>query len=335
MTVSETLVSVVVRATAVLAAGVIAGALLRFGEPRIRHRLWAATLVGAVVAGVGGWLISLAGWQWDAGVFIPTSFRSSPRAALFILLAWGAGAAVLAGRTFRGLVSAARLGSRAWPLTDATWTAWLASVAREYGGMAPPRLLVSEVASVPLTIGLHQPAIILPAACASWTTARRRAVLLHELSHVRRRDCAMELLVQLVCAVYWFHPGVWWVARQLRLAREQACDAAVVAAGTPADEYAEHLVALLRSAAPTVLAIGAALGRQSALEARLIALAEAASPRARSSAHPVTALAPLGLAILVSLWSPPNQVAPAASTVARPHAKTRCDCSLKHHRTPD
>ena len=144
----------------------------------------------------------------------------------------------------------------------------------------------------------------------------------------------MELFVQLVCAVYWFHPGAWWVARRLRLAREQACDAAVLRAGTSAIEYAEHLVELLRSAAGVPPAeFGVALGRQAALEARLVALARVAHPHAGPSARRLAALAPLGLAILFGLWSPLRRAAPGPSVGGTLHAKTACDCSKKHHQT--
>src|SRR5262249_27507900 len=147
--------------------------------------------------------------------------------------------------------------------------------------------------------------------------------------------CAMELFVQLVCAVYWFHPGAWWVARRLRLAREQACDAAVLGAGTPAIEYAEHLVAVLRGAAGvSVGAFGVPLGRHAALEARLTALTRVPRSPAGRSARLAAAFAPVGLAVLFGLWSPVDRATsrPAISSIV--HAKQRCACK-KHHQPPN
>ena len=54
----------------------------------------------------------------------------------------------------------------------------------------------------------------------------------------RRYDCLTQTLAFAACAMYWFHPGVWWVARRLRIERELACDDRVIAAGSGCREYA-------------------------------------------------------------------------------------------------
>jgi beta-lactamase regulating signal transducer with metallopeptidase domain len=57
-----------------------------------------------------------------------------------------------------------------------------------------------------------------------WTLDRRRAVLLHELAHVRRRDLVGHTIGRFACALYWFHPLVWTAAKRLRSESERACD---------------------------------------------------------------------------------------------------------------
>jgi hypothetical protein len=106
-----------------------------------------------------------------------------------------------------------------------------------------------------------------------WDNEQLRIVLLHELGHVRARDWAFNLIGRVVCALYWFHPGVWWVARGLREDCELACDDRVIAAGVRRSDYAE----LLMSAA-------IALRGESITGTPALALSERRGLRARLSA---------------------------------------------------
>ena len=67
-------------------------------------------------------------------------------------------------------------------------------------------------------------------------------MLLHELAHVARFDCLAQWAACAMRAVYWMHPGAWWLVSRLRLDREFACDDLVLAAGAPPVEYARHLL---------------------------------------------------------------------------------------------
>src|SRR5262245_41587450 len=69
----------------------------------------------------------------------------------------------------------------------------------------------------------------------------------HELTHVKRRDCLMQALAQLACAVYFFNPLVWFAAWRLRVERELACDDHVLETGAKASDYASRLVEIARS----------------------------------------------------------------------------------------
>ena len=58
-------------------------------------------------------------------------------------------------------------------------------------------------------------------------------MLCHELLHVRRRDWPGIVGEELLRAVFWFHPAMWWALEQVHLSREQVVDQLVVAR-TPA-----------------------------------------------------------------------------------------------------
>jgi hypothetical protein len=134
---------------------------------------------------------------------------------------------------------------------------------------------------IPAVFGVFRPTVLIPAGADDWPEQRRRVVLLHELAHVKRRDCLTQLLAQLACVVYWFNPPAWLVARQLRIERERACDDLVLTAGQRPSEYADHLLEMVRTlrsrACPSFAAV--AMAKKSNFEHRLLAILDAARPR--------------------------------------------------------
>ena len=65
----------------------------------------------------------------------------------------------------------------------------------------------------PLTFGFRAPVILLPASLRSQPVPIQRAVLAHELWHVRRRDWFWTVCEEVVRAALWFHPGIWICSR--------------------------------------------------------------------------------------------------------------------------
>ncbi|MES2792980.1 MAG: M56 family metallopeptidase [Planctomycetota bacterium] len=89
---------------------------------------------------------------------------------------------------------------------------------------------VSSSIWTPLVTGLFRPVILLPPAVVrSLNSGELKAVLIHELQHVVRRDFMQECALVLVQILYFFHPCVWLANRQLRRLREQSCDEATIA----------------------------------------------------------------------------------------------------------
>lgn len=76
----------------------------------------------------------------------------------------------------------------------------------------------------PVTFGLRRPIVLLPRRFAELSSAAQQAVLCHELLHATRRDWAWTLAEECVRTLFWFHPGVRYVLRQTRLAREEIVD---------------------------------------------------------------------------------------------------------------
>jgi beta-lactamase regulating signal transducer with metallopeptidase domain len=82
-------------------------------------------------------------------------------------------------------------------------------------------------ATTPMLVGLFRPKIILPE--REYSDAQLQAVLLHELTHLRRKDVLIKWLSVLACALHWFNPIVWLVRREMDKACELSCDEAVIA----------------------------------------------------------------------------------------------------------
>jgi HEAT repeat protein len=170
-----------------------------------------------------------------------------PSAAGIALLLWAMGAIALLGRLGLDLYRVRDLTRRARSWGSKEDRALGRLLAAKLGIRRRVRLLESEEVSVPVTWGLRVPAVIFPAGAATWTSERKRVVLLHELAHIRRWDYAVHLMVEVACAIYWFNPLVWLAARLNSLEQERACDDQALNVGVRSDIYAEHLVDIART----------------------------------------------------------------------------------------
>jgi len=95
---------------------------------------------------------------------------------------------------------------------------------REIIGGRRVTVLISERISTPLCVGVFPRKVFVPAAWEGWTFECRTTVLKHELAHIDRHDGILQGLQILTQAVYFCHPLVWFLGRQLREYREMACD---------------------------------------------------------------------------------------------------------------
>lgn len=127
----------------------------------------------------------------------------------------------------------------------------------------------------PMTWGVYRPWVGLPAEARTWEPAKLRAVLAHELAHVKRRDCLVEWLCQLSLAMQWWNPLVWLACRQLRIERENACDDLVLELGIASKPYAD---AVLETAASKYLCVPA-IAQAGNLERRLLRILDRKVPR--------------------------------------------------------
>jgi TonB family protein len=130
----------------------------------------------------------------------------------------------------------------------------------------------------PVTFGILRPVILLPSPLAERGEDIQRAVLSHELFHVRRRDWGWLLIEEAICAVFWFNPAIWWLVSRIHLAREVVVDELAVLATGRRRAYVEALMAF---ADDTSLAPAAAFGSRPQLFNRIVMLSKEAGMSSR------------------------------------------------------
>lgn len=130
----------------------------------------------------------------------------------------------------------------------------------------------------PVTFGLRRPVVLLPTELTARSEEIQRAVLSHELFHVKRRDWGWLVVEEIVCALLWFNPAIWWLVSRLQLAREVVVDELAVLATGRRRAYVEALMAF---ADRTSLAPVAAFGSRTQLFNRIVLLSKEAGMSSR------------------------------------------------------
>jgi murein DD-endopeptidase MepM/ murein hydrolase activator NlpD len=170
-----------------------------------------------------------------------------PHWSLWLLLLWIAGVLITSGKW---LVENGRVYWQiraASPVQDPEWTGLLDDLKATTGIIRSVQIRFSSTVSFPLVFGWLRPVILLPDSAKDWPVERRRAILLHELSHIRRYDNLSQIIATVAAIVYWFNPLAWIALRRLKTDRELACDDRVLGTGVLPSAYAGHLLAVIQN----------------------------------------------------------------------------------------
>jgi beta-lactamase regulating signal transducer with metallopeptidase domain/predicted nucleic acid-binding Zn-ribbon protein len=209
-------------------------------------------------------------------------------------MTWALGCVAALGLLALSLFRVQRLSRDSDELIDDEWQSSTSSISARFGLSPAPRLIVSERVTSPMAGGLFRPTVFLPSGAQQWEKERRDVVLTHEIAHLASRDPLRHLLVRIGVACYWFHPLAWLAAHRATVCREQACDEAVLAAGTRPSAYARVLLELAESLGSGAAPITALpMAQRSNLEKRVMTILN--NDVRRSSAR-VWQLAAVGLA---------------------------------------
>ncbi len=128
------------------------------------------------------------------------------------------------------------------------WRMFITRIAGQMSIKKKVNIWVSELVSSPVTIGFLKPVILVPlAAINHLTPPQLEAVLLHELSHIKRSDYFINLIINLIQAVLYFNPFVKAFVRIVEREREKSCDEMVLQFQYESHEYASALLTLERT----------------------------------------------------------------------------------------
>ena len=279
-------------ATKLAVSVVLAGAAWvvqrRVGRPAVSHGLWLLVLVTLLVPAVVSLPVLPAepvvqpATPGVGGGDFPLPGESRPFSALAVpglVIAWLLGTAGLLGRTLARTVRFQRTLRSASRPAPAALQREAAAIGRVLGLARTPEVHTTgpQVAPMVWWAGGKVRVLVPTFLPAELDRDQLRAVLAHELAHVRRRDHLVRWLEWLACSVFWWNPVSWWSRRQLRIAEEACCDRLALNAGRFCPRtYANALLLVVAKASeppgfrpppPASAAIG--VGRTRVLETRL------------------------------------------------------------------
>jgi len=334
-------IELVLKTSAVLVSAVIATSMLRRAASATRHLVWSMAIISVLLAPL---IIRLAprvpvlpGVPEVPKVWFQADYSEVPEVPRVPGIEHSEPFGTQPNEAVGTIGTFGTLGT----LVVLSWflVCWLLSGLSVWRGSRPaPESWINEARAIAARVGLQQPVnvrhmtrdgsphvagllrsvVMLPPSASSWTIDARHAALVHELTHIRRRDRLMLAFSQLACAIYWFNPLVWRAAAALARERERACDDEVLRLGAKPSDYAALLLDLAKSATRSwTPATALSMARPSAMEGRLISiLADVARTPHRSTRWLVgVALVALTTAILgaqvATPSAPPKAVRPA------------------------
>ena len=321
---SSAILSIIVKATVVCGAALVATHLARQSRAALRHLLLATALLllpilpllsiglparelripmtdttriefGSAEIPIAVVVPATALVEPPVAVSAPRSWRSLSALGLGI---WLLGVVAIALPVVSGFIHLRRVRRNGLPWRSGQGMVSALAAARGIGSRID--VLLDETVVGPMTSGVIRPAIVLPMDSRDWDNEELRRAVVHELEHIRRRDWLTLCVARSVCALYWFHPLVWMAWRQLRLEAEKACDDAVLREAAP-EVYADQLVMLAERMAATATPSAVAMASRSDLSARISAVLDDRQARGRAGLRSIVTATFTGGLLLIGV----------------------------------
>lgn len=177
--------------------------------------------IGSVEPSSGAYAPPAEGWQ--------AVIAALGRTTWLISLIWGLGFSWLGVRYAQALRATARLKHEGTGPVPADWEMRFRLWIERLGADPRATILQSSRITTPLTIGTLKPIILVPTGFfLRLPIDQAEAILIHEIAHICRQDYLLGLVQAMICNIFFFHPAIAYLSRQIDIEREYACDARVV-----------------------------------------------------------------------------------------------------------
>ena len=177
-----------------------------------------------------------------SGAPAAASLSAQPTAMLWLVELWFLGVLVLSLRTAGGLLLIERMRRKEIkPIGQELYERCMA-LQRRMGLDRVIRYCECHRLDAPAVLGWFRPVVLLPMrALTGMDEQQIEAVIAHELAHIRRLDCFVNLFQIAVETLLFYHPAVWWVSQRVRAERENCCDDEAISICGDAVVYARAL----------------------------------------------------------------------------------------------
>jgi beta-lactamase regulating signal transducer with metallopeptidase domain len=170
------------------------------------------------------------------------SGTAQPMAMLWLVEAWFLGVLLLSLRTAGGLFLIEKMRRKEIKPVGGELYERCMALQRRMGLDRLIQYCECHRLEAPVVLGWFRPVVLLPVrALTGLTKEQIAAVIAHELAHIRRLDCFVNLFQIAAETLLFYHPAVWWVSQQIRAERENCCDDEAIAICGDAVNYARAL----------------------------------------------------------------------------------------------
>ena len=142
-----------------------------------------------------------------------------------IAVIWIVGMAFFLLKVLGSFIWMKRLLTKAFPLEETSINSLICNIKLVLGIKKPLQIKSSSWIKSPVILGFTRPTVLFPIGLIEGLSMEEvEAILYHELAHLKRNDFVINIIINVLQIVFFYHPAYWWMKSQLDNEREYATD---------------------------------------------------------------------------------------------------------------